>query len=151
MKVISFPLIFFALIGINICYAQHIFPEKFGGCNTDRFALESDSIRAKIQDEKLLTVLFASFDNKTRTRIRGTLSLQIIVDTEGNSCLISLKNETNISTKKFNLKQNIDSDLKWNKLQERVAAVVVFRFDDKGVKFKRLGNAKKGVHELNSN
>ncbi|HYF70492.1 MAG TPA: hypothetical protein VD884_20285 [Ohtaekwangia sp.] len=132
-------------------YCQNIFPEKFDDCNTDRFALESDTTTAKIQDEQLFNIL-ASFDEKTRKRIRGTLSLQIIVSLDGNSCLISLKNDTNIKTKNLNLKQKIDHELKWNNLHERVAAIIVFRFEENGTKFKRLGmNANKGIHELSNN
>lgn len=133
-------------------YSQNIFPEKFDGCLTDRFALESDSTTARIQDEHLIEVVMESLDNKTKEKIRGTLSLQIIVDGDGNSCLMSLKNDTNIKTKKLDLKQQIDEGLKWDKPHEKVAAIVVFKFVKNGVKFKRLGmNAKRGVHELSLN
>jgi hypothetical protein len=140
------------LLGAISGYAQNIFPEKFDDCITDRFALESDTITAKIKDQDLIGVIMNSFDSKTKAKVRGTLSLQIIVDSEGNSCLMSLKNDTNIKTRNLNLKPYIDKELKWKNRQQKVAAIVVYRFEDKGVKFKRLGmNAKKGVHELRTN
>lgn len=152
MNTIRFNILIIILLGAFSSYSQNLFPEKFNGCNTDHFKLESDSITAKIDDEQLLSILKQSFDDKTIQKIRGTLSLQIIVNLDGNSCLISLKNETNIKSKKLNLKHNIDQDLKWNKPDEKVAAVVVFKFENNGIKFKRLGiNTKKGVHELNGN
>lgn len=137
------------LLGTIRGYAQNIFPEKFDNCSTDRFALESDTIIAKVDDEDLINVIMKSFDNKTRARVRGTLSLQIIVDLQGNSCLMSLKNDTNIRTKNLNIKPYIDKELKWENGNGKVAAIVVYRFEDSGVKFKRLGmNANRGVHEL---
>jgi len=145
------------LLQICLCwtiigYAQNIFPEKFDGCITDSFALESDTITARIQDSHLIDVIVNSLDSKTREKIRGTLSLQIIVDLDGNSCLMSLKNDTNIKTKNLNLKQYIDKELKWENPYEKVAAIVVYRFEKKEVKFKRIGmNAKRGVHELSLN
>jgi hypothetical protein len=115
----------------------------------NQFALESDTVIARIQDEHLLSVTMKSFDSKTKEKIRGTLSLQIIVDLYGRSCLISLKNNTNIKTKHFNLKKYIDEELKWEIPHTKVAALVVYRFDDNEIKVKRLGmNTKRGVHEL---
>ncbi|HEY5916320.1 MAG TPA: hypothetical protein VIU13_02930 [Chryseolinea sp.] len=152
MKKIKILLLLVCLSGTIKGYAQNIFPEKFDGCNTDLFALESDTITAKIQDEHLIDAIMKSLDSKTREKIRGTLSLQIIVDLNGNSCLMSLKNDTNIRTKNLHLKQYIDKELKWENPNKKVAAIVVYRFEENGVKFKRLGmNGKRGVHELSLN
>ena len=152
MKLFKPLFLLFLLTAFSKSYTQNLFPEKFDNCNTDHFSLESDTITAKIQDEQLLNIFKQSFDQKTIDKLRGNLSLQIIVDLEGNSCLISLKNETNIKSKKLNLKQNIDSNLKWDKPQKKVAAIIVFIFEENRLKFLRLGiNAKKGVHELSEN
>ena len=149
MRIAQILLSAICLVQTLDAYSQNIFPEKFDGCVTDRFALESDSTTAIVQEEHLVNVVLGSLDNKTKEKIRGTLSLQIIVDLDGNSCLISLKNETNVKTKNLGIKQRIDEELKWNKPHQKVAAIVVFRFEKNGVKFKRLGmNGKRGVHEL---
>ncbi|MFA0960170.1 hypothetical protein AB9P05_00010 [Roseivirga sp. BDSF3-8] len=149
MNLIKLSFLLITLLGSVTAYSQSIFPEKFDGCNTDRFTLESDSITAKVSEEKLFKVLKESFGEKIFLNIRGTLSLQIIVDKGGNSCLLSLNNDTNVRSKKLNLKQTIDGDLEWDKPNKKVAAIIVFSFEDTGIKFKRLGmNGRKGVHEL---
>lgn len=130
-------------------YSQNIFPDAYIGCNTDRFTLESDSTIAKIEDAELLQVLTSGFSKKAKEKIRGKLSLQIIIDAQGNSCLISLKNETNIRTKKLKLKETIDANLKWSRPDRKVAAILVLDFEGPEVTFTRLGRSKeKGVHVL---
>jgi hypothetical protein len=129
--------------------SQHLFPEKFQGCVTDQFALESDSLTVTVPDETLIAVLLQSMDEKTKAKILGTLTLQIIVDFDGNSCLISFKNDTNVKTKNLHLKQKIDSELKWNKPSTKVAALVAVKFEATGLRIARLGvNAKRGLHKI---
>lgn len=131
------------------CYSQNLFPEKFKGCNTDQFALESDSASARISHSELISIIASGFDEGVRNKLEGSLTLQILVDLEGKSCLISVKNDTNTKTKKLKLKETIDNNLVWNKPSMKVAAVVVLKFDSNGIKMKRLGmNGKTGVHEL---
>ena len=149
MKKTAIILILITIVLISEINGQNLFPEKFEGCNTDVFALESDTTIAKIEDGKLIEIISKSLDEKSLKKIKGTLFLQIIVELNGNSCLISLQNETNIKSKKINLKENIDNDLKWGKPEKKVAVIVVFYFKDSGIEIKRLGmNGKKGIHEL---
>ena len=131
-------------------HAQHLFPEKFSGCVTDRFALEFDKADAKVDDADLLRAITAGFDEKTRSKISGSMMLQILVDVDGKSCLLSAKNHTNIRTKKLALKENIDSKLLWDTPpSKKVAAIVVVNFSRDGMVVKRLGvNANRGLHEL---
>jgi hypothetical protein len=142
------------LLLILICsngHSQYLFPVKFDGCVTEMFALESDSLNAKIDNDEMISVLREGMDKKIAQKLKGILTLQIIVDTMGNSCLISLKNETNINVKKLNLKETIDRNLFWALPSKKVAAIIMLGFKDGEVKIKRLGiNAKKGVHELNN-
>lgn len=135
----------------EITLGQNIFSEVFPGCNTDRFSLESDSTTAKITDEKLVSIITSAFPEKVKNKIEGSLTLQIIVDYDGSSCLLSVKNETNIKTKKLNLKETIKNNLKWKIDNKKVSAIVLLLFEDKTVKVLRLGmNANKGVHVLNN-
>jgi hypothetical protein len=78
--------IFIAVIVVlsaQYAHAQHLFPEKFDGCITDRFALEKNTTQAKVGDELLVTTIVKAFDEKTRQKMSGVLTLQIIVDTFG--------------------------------------------------------------------
>lgn len=130
-------------------FSQHVFPEKFKGCITDEFALESDSMTVKIEEAELIRVLTGGMDEKYINKIKGTLLLQILVDLQGNSCLLSLENKTNIKTKKLKLKKAIDGNLVWNKPHQKVAAIVAINFEGGRIALKRLGtNYYKGVHEL---
>lgn len=130
-------------------YGQNLFPKKFKGCSTDQFNLESDTITARIDPQTLISTITSSLSAKEAKHAIGTLALQIIVDKAGQSCLLSVKNDTNIKTSRLHLKENIDSKLTWEKIDAKIAAVVVLRFDAGVVSIKRLGmNGKKGVHEL---
>ena len=139
----------FSGVSATIVLGQALFPEKFEGCNTDQFGLESDTATAKIADQHLISTITASFDEKTMSNINGKLTLQILVNLDGTSCLLSLKNDTNIKTSKMNLKTVIDRQLQWDEVDEKVSPVILLIFSKKGIAFKRLGmNRKKGVHEL---
>ncbi|TGD82918.1 hypothetical protein [Hymenobacter wooponensis] len=134
---------------ITSSYGQNLFPEKFKGCVTDQFSLESDSISAKVDNQTLIAIVTHALNEEETKSAIGTLALQIIVDRNGQSCLLSVKNDTNLKTKKLRLKENIDSRLLWEKVDNKVAAVVVLRFSSGTISVKRLGmNGKRGVHEL---
>lgn len=140
---IIFFLAFYSLTGT----AQHIYPEKFTGCNTDHFALEGDSITGKIDMKYFLKTILSGIDSKSREKLSGILSLQIVVDTDGHSCLISIENETNIPTTKLNLKATIDNSLIWQKPGQKVSPMLMLKFNPVSVQYKRIGlNGKKGMH-----
>lgn len=129
-------------------YCQNIFDEKFDGCNTDYFKTESDTITVELISD-FVKILSSNFDDETVKKIRGVLSLQIIVDTDGNSCLLSLENETNIDTSKLVIKSIVDSKLLWKKPKEKVSVIVATKFYGNAVEVKRIGLSKeKGFHEL---
>ena len=128
---------------------QEVFTEKFSGCNNERFAMENDTTIARINDNELIRIITGGIDEKVRKRLHGTLKMQILVDNDGNSCLLSANNNTNYRSEKLNLKHTVDSDLHWNKLQYKVAAIVQMDFDksDELITIKRLGfNAYLGWH-----
>lgn len=144
------PAIVVIVLALSLeAYSQNLFPEKFSGCNTDQFALESDSATARMDHSELISVITSGFSEEVKNQLKGVVSLQIIVDLEGKSCLLSVKNDTNTKTKKLKLKDTIDSKLLWQKPTKKVAAVIVIKFDSTVIQLKRLGtNGKRGVHEL---
>ena len=145
-------LLFSIVILQSSCLAQNIYPEKFSDCNTDHFALESDSCTAKIDMKYLAKTILSSFDDKTKSKIKDVLSLQIVVDTDGRSCLLSLENKTNIKTAKLNLKKNIDENLIWNNSSNKVSALIILKFNSNSIQFKRIGiNGKKVFHVIEEN
>jgi hypothetical protein len=143
-------LIFLILFSISFgSQAQNIFDEKFEGCNTDRFATEKDSIEVRETEKDLVEVLANNLETENVRKIKGLLSFQIIVNLNGKSCLLSIDNETNISTEKLNLKEIIDKNLNWKKPTEKTSVIVAIMFYGTSVQKKRIGmSSEKGFHEI---
>lgn len=133
----------------SLIFGQHLFPEKFKGCITDQFALESDTAKAKILSTDFIHAVTGDFDEKTMSKIEGLLTMQILVDLDGNSCLLSVENKTNFTAAKLKLKENIDKKLVWGKPSEKVSAIIVLEFHQGTVTYKRLGlNGNTGWHTI---
>jgi hypothetical protein len=147
MKAI-FPQLLFLLLCCYTSNAQSLFPDKFDDCSTERFSTESGKTSAQISNVKLLKVFEQTFGEEKWQKLKGTLTMQIIVDLEGRSCLLSLKNETNIKTADLDIKKGIDLDLVWLRPTEKIGAIVSITFGKKPT-VKRYGlDAKRGFHEL---
>ncbi len=141
-------LLIFLMQFVSQIYSQNIFDEKFDGCETDYFVMEANKISVKIKSD-IVKIFLNNFDKETVNNIRGVLALQIIVDTTGNSCLLSVKNYTNIKTNKLNLKKIIDRELLWEKPKKNAGIILAIKFYGDTVEVKRIGlNKEKGFHEL---
>lgn len=133
-------LFFFVLVSLNSS-GQNILPDTFERCSFSSFSLESRTTGAMVSDEEFKKVVKKGLGDKLFKRIHGTLTLQIIVDTLGNSCLLSMSNHTNYPEKKLDeLKSAIDSDLKWNKLDGFVSVTVQVKITETHkITIKRFG------------
>ncbi len=141
------PLLIFLICSVS--HAQHIFPEKFFRCNTDQFALEHETIIARIDKKKMIEVIRNGMDKTPKPKVWGRLSLQIVVDLEGNSCLLSMHNQTTLLPAQFDLKKDIDDKLVWEKPAQKVSALVVLDFYGRRTTVKRIGlDANTGWHEI---
>ncbi|VXB05201.1 conserved exported hypothetical protein [Flavobacterium sp. 9AF] len=140
-------LLLFSISFVN--QAQNIFDEKFEGCNTDRFATEKDAIEVRETNKDLIYVLANNLETENVKKIKGLLSFQIIVDLNGKSCLLSVDNDTNIPTKKLNLKEIIDQNLNWEKPTEKTSVIIAIMFNGASVEKKRIGmSSEKGFHQI---
>ena len=143
-KVLIYILLAFSLN----TFAQDIFEKKFENCDTEKFVMERNTISVK-QKTDFVNILATNFDKKTVKEIRGLLSLQVIVNEEGGSCLLSIDNETNIRTEDLNLKMIIDNEVKWYKPKEKTSVILAIKFYGNEVELKRIGlSSEKGFHEL---
>lgn len=131
-------LIIFLIFQVRV-YSQELLPEKFAACDAPSFLLESDTTVARISDDKLIAIIVSGFEKNVKTKIAGVLQMQIIVDSNGNSCLLSIKNKTNIKTEALNLKNTIDQKLKWNRPMQGVSTLVVLYFEATQISLKRFG------------
>jgi len=98
-------LAFLALFYDNV-QSQNLYPEKFDDCKLSSFCLDCGSEKAELSATNIEN-LVKEFSEKTKSKLDGTLIVQILVDSTGNACLLSLDNKTNISTKKLGLQKSI--------------------------------------------
>jgi hypothetical protein len=130
-----------------ISNSQNIFPEKFNNCSTEEMSLESDSVYTETNTLDLIKLIKSNLSKEKKQNLKGVLSIQIVVNLDGSSCLISFKNDTNLKSSELNLKNIIDSNLKWEKPKEIVSPIILFNFYEENVSYKRIGiNSKKGNH-----
>ncbi|WP_299443164.1 hypothetical protein [uncultured Aquimarina sp.] len=145
-------LLLFSILVSLYSYSQNIYEEKFEGCNTKRFALESEIETAKKDKNELIKLLTKHITNDAQQKLRGKLKLQIIVYMDGTSCLLSYENNTKLSSDELKIeliKELVDNELVWMNGKENIAALVELRFKRKEITLKRYGmNAKSGWHEL---
>lgn len=146
MKV-KYLCLFFLLITLGV-QGQNLFNEKFDGCITDYFTTEKDSVVVRPLEKDIISVLKEHMSAKNVSKIKGGFAVQIIVDLEGKSCLISVLNETNISTSELNLKEIIDSYLFWEKPKEKTSVMISLHFKGNSVKIVRLGLSDKGINPI---
>ena len=131
--------ILLTLIGlflINLTYGQYLYPEKFEGCNTSRFCLDCGDRKA----EPPITFgieLFTKLDAKSLTKIKGVIEVQILIDSVGNPCLLSAKNNSNVKSKKLKLQYGINNISKWSPAisegkpkQSSVSFLIIFKDGD---------------------
>jgi len=126
----------FAMANLN---AQHVYPEKFDHCYLDEFKFEETSIIAQIDNEEIKKVVTKGWDAKMLKGAEGNLGLQILVDRQGRSCLMSVRNDTNLKMKKMNLEENINNNLKWKGQQDKISAILLLQFEKGEITIKRLG------------
>lgn len=132
-------------LGIN---AQHLFIEQFKGCEADQFSMESKITQARISQEDFLKPVFYDLKEDIRKKLDGELKLQILVDQDGNACLVSADNKTNVPSKKLKIDKTVRLT-KWTNNTQNVCAIVVLFFEDGEVNMARLGlNSKIGWHEI---
>jgi hypothetical protein len=143
MKPIKHIFIITALCLSSQAFAQHVYPEVIDNCYLDQFVFESDSLLAKLENEKIIEVITASWDEKTKKNAEGFLGIQILVNNRGASCLMSVRNETNIKTKKMNLAASINDNLVWPRMPQKVSVIAVITFKDGEIELKRMGTKDK--------
>ena len=146
---------FIFIVSPSLLFSQHVFKERIGPCNTSpSFALESDSITTKRSSEELLNEICNSIPSKTLRKLRGTISMQVIVDTLGTPCLMSVENNLNQFTDELGLTDIINHKTKWappikEGKKEKVAVLFKISFKKELIAIQRIGyNAKTGMREL---
>lgn len=142
---------------ISVSYAlksQNIYPITYSDCNTSQFLLEGKEIIAKYDEQKLLEDLLKTIKAEDLSKIKGEIYFQVVVDTMGYHCCVSIKNELNSKGKKVDFKKIMDNQTKWsvpikNETKKTVSAIIKIEFTKNEIILKRLGyNGKTGWSEL---
>lgn len=147
--------VLFSFLMIVLSYAsmaQHIYPQKFEGCDTQQFGLESEHFTAKIKEQQLIDLVVEYLGEEQLEQIIGFLKIQIVAYTDKSSCVLSYENITNRTDTELGipaLKLTIDEHLRWEEVEENVSALIRFRFRKGKILIKRYGfDAHRGMHEL---
>ncbi len=131
--------------------AQHLFPEKYYRCNIAGMTLEQDTAKAKKDPSEFIELFTSSTPEATRRRLEGRLTMQIVVYQDGSNCLLSVENNTTVTTEDLGLKTMIDKKLRWFPHKDLyISTIVELTFDGAGeVVYRRLGfDFDRGLHEL---
>lgn len=120
-----------------------MFPVKFTGCVTDHFAVESTIIAVSDKDS-LLKSIVSNIDQQMLSELKGDMYIQVIVDTLGHPCCMSIQNNLNSSVGRLNIDQIINNKTKWSVPFEdgektKVAAIILLSFSKKSISLKRMG------------
>jgi hypothetical protein len=118
MKLFLSTLAFFIL---HPMFGQALFTERQVNCETNTFIVENDSIRAEYQpNEAMLADFLKKIDTRYVRKLRGEVYIQILIDSLGHPCCISLLNETNITTKRLGIVNAVNSMTGWKAPQNMI-------------------------------
>ncbi len=126
-------LILIGLLSISSSFGQHLYPEKFEGCNANSFCLDCGERKAE-PPANFRNEFISNLNSKYLMKINGIIEVQILVDTIGNPCLLSAKNSSNVKSKKLKLQYGINNTSKWTPAiskgkptQSSVSLVFIFK------------------------
>lgn len=127
----------------------YFFSEIFENCDTQMFGVEGE-MRARSDRFSVLKAVTDNIPQDTLKSLKGKIHLQILVDSTGNVCVLSLQNSTGVAHTALNLVETIQNKTKWNLLPDKesqlrnenplltVCAVLIFTFSDDQVLYQRL-------------
>lgn len=138
-------LIVFLSLMTNVCFGQNLFQEKFMECKPAMLYVENDSFLVDYQpQDSLFADIINKIDLKIQEKILGDLTIQVLVDTLGKSCCMSLLNNTNISTRKLKIPEIISKLENWKVIANPVRAQTIsiqlkLTFTPEKIRFERIG------------
>lgn len=119
-----------------------MFKNKLDNCSPE-FKLENQSITLDytIGDSLLIVDIMKGAEKKHIQRLKGILALQIVLDSLGNSCLVSYDHRFNMLRKPFDIEENINSLTHWEGTGNNTYRSVFIKlyFEEKQIRFQRLG------------
>ena len=100
------------LLVFELGRAQNLFPEKFGGCTFSSFCLDCGEIKGAYNGD--LTAFFAEkFQSDKINNIEGVILVQVLIDTIGRQCVLSIGNKATGRVSKLDLRNTINAMSGW--------------------------------------
>ena len=103
-KVLLLAIIVFFFITIK---AQNLFPEKFNDCNLTEFCLDCGDTKGVYKGD--LNQFFSQKFSPSKLRgVEGSVFVQILIDSSGHQCVLSIGNRTTGKFSKIELRKTIN-------------------------------------------
>ncbi|MXV51389.1 hypothetical protein GS399_10445 [Pedobacter sp. HMF7647] len=131
------------MIPFSSVRAQYLFKEKFSNCVTDLFGLE-DKVIAHTNQYLFLKTIEDNIPPDTLKKLNGKIAFQILVDSVGTPCLLSLESYLNVHYQNLQFDKIINSKTQWTLDPDekgklvKVAALVILTFTEKDLIYQRI-------------
>jgi len=109
-KYISLSVIF--ILCFYFVKGQHLFPEKFNDCALSTFCLDCGDVKGAYSND--LQAFFAEkFETKNIKNIEGVVFVQVLIDTSGKQCVMSIGDKASGKTSRLDLRNIINTMTGW--------------------------------------
>jgi len=131
-------LILTLLLTLTVVKGQNLFPEKFNDCALTQFCLDCGDTKGVYNGD--LNAFFANkFQVKNLKKIEGSVFVQILIDTTGRQCVISIGNKATGNISKLDLRNTINEMIGWKPAitdgkPENVSITLRFDFSNQNFK-----------------
>ncbi len=96
----------------SISKGQNLFPEKFNDCHLSTFCLDCGETKGFYNGD-LFPFFTEKFEPEKIKGVSGTILVQILIDSTGKQCVISLGNKASGKISKLDLRNTINSMTGW--------------------------------------
>ena len=126
----------------TLLLGQNLYPEKFNTCVFDRFCLDCGNPKAE-PPTTFLQELVRNMDSNSLKKVNGLIEIQILIDSVGKPCLISVNNKTNIKTTKLKLQEAVNNTSNWKPAIDgnkgtNTSVSLLISFEKENIKAKRI-------------
>ena len=135
-KIIILTIVF--LLTLTIVNGQNLFPEKFSDCALTQFCLDCGDTKG-IYSGDLNSFFAEKFINKNLKNIVGAIFVQVLIDTTGRQCVISIGSKATGKVSKLELRNIINAMNGWKPAYTKNKAEnvsITLRFDFGNENFK---------------
>lgn len=100
------------LLTLTTIRAQNLFPEKFNACTLTQFCLDCGDTKGTYSGD-LNTYFAEKLQGKKIKNIEGSIFVQLLIDTTGKHCVISIGNKATGKVSKLDLRNTINAMTGW--------------------------------------